>query len=396
MKVLVDNYNNICYIDNIISMVWNGADGTNESLNRCVCTLRNKLGADANWIITHHGLGYRLRVTDGDDHDRLTLKSKPVDAAPVLKTARELLGFRSAANLEAAERIVRNWLDFNEPDPSAWVFLAEIAALKAIRGFVEPLSAAGAGIYAAHMARRLKADFPMAMALEGWFQAVILGTPGGIELIEKAQQAAPDDAGIALYRAWAYLNDGRIKAAIETMDLVEDTGITGAIPSAAVFKTALLFLDGQIYEARASSSRNVKAFPWDSGGFYVGSIIESYIGDHEEALRLARIALEINPDMEFLKHNIAYISACAGDLEAPEYIELAATSYSQRVPVCSQMVPAALALHGPVAARAVLERAITSGCPNRGLIKHDPRFQQIYRKIEGRMEPLGSPEDNLA
>ena len=384
------NYNRVCSIESIIASVWNGRIASNESLNRCVSTLRKKLGADAHCIFTHHGHGYRFYVP-GERAPEPSSAMKNADSVyAVIAQGRELIGFRNAHNLDAARQFIRNWVAANEPCADGCAFTAEIETMRAIRGFIDPLSAARMGVHSAGMALKLRPGHPLATAIKGWFEAVSLGVASRAEQIDHAIVASPHDPRLRVYRALAYAVEGDLQAGLTALSSIENFGRSGAIPSGAVLRTALLSLSGEIEEASKSIRANMTMFPWDPAAFFVSSIIESAIGNFEEALRHAKIADKINGGGGFLHHNVAYMTSCAfgKDAASEAFNDFDATL--EYAPISSLSVPAVLALRGEEQAQAFLMTAIARGCPNRFMIKFDSRFADLYRRTENLMQAGGA------
>lgn len=376
----------------IVAEVWSGQPVTDQSVARCVYSLRRKLGEERNFVETVPKRGFRLSVP---------VRNLPGATAPrtVEKSARAaprayshyLEALHEANRQEPAsqERAVALLEEAVREDPEYAVALAAIAECRmyqSVRGYLLPADAGRLGVAACERALVLDPDLAPARAALGWFQGIIFrDTDRGLEIVEEALTADPSYARSHSYHAWLLRSIGRFEEAVDSARTAYRLDPHSLLTLHALAWT--LFCAGAPEEALEMERRVRRDTPHvDAGHAYV-ALMAAYLGLLDEAVAAARDAARITGENPLIMTAVAYTFAVAGRTrDARALADEAAAAQLPRAPR-GHLAMSYVALGDAERAIRLLREARRERCPfflaarfdpRLGSLAGDPRVQNLF------------------
>jgi DNA-binding winged helix-turn-helix (wHTH) protein/Flp pilus assembly protein TadD len=371
LECLVQAEGAVVKLDDLIDKVWAEQVVGIESLNRCISTLRAKLGgAPQSIVATHHRRGYRLIPP---------LQRGPTATEPkltdVIEKSRDLRGLRTRAGLESAIVSLRDLADQDPADPRPWVMVADLEVARALYRHHPPRMVAARGLAATQAALARCSDHAGALGARGWFHAVIDGRGEALSDLDRAAANDPENWTVRFYRGWSLATLGRSAEGVD--ELRKAVAIRPSAPELPAALGHLLFCAGQAEEARRILEVAVESTPYDDLSLAMLASAESWFGRHQRALDLAREAVAWGDGAPTACVALAYVLARAGQMaEARAELTVLRGGPGLRAPP-SLLATALLEIEGANAARAALVEAEAEGCPYRGLAHTDPRLAGV-------------------
>jgi DNA-binding winged helix-turn-helix (wHTH) protein/Flp pilus assembly protein TadD len=354
--------------EQLLDIVWRERPVGIESLNRCISTLRGKLGAAGDLIETHHRRGYRL--ASASERDAL---ARTTAANALVQQATEYLGVRTSENLQAGIDLLDKALVIDPKCVPALRTICLIEVLRAGRRHVAPKVAAAAGLRAADAILAQAPDDAEALASRGLFRCMVFGETDGLEDLERAISLNGDSWFIRLFRGNALASLGRLEESVPDLRLASLMN-PGAPTPPSILGAVLLGL-GRIEEARELLQRATISMPYYDGPYSFLAAAESCRGDHDAAIAAAQKSVELAHGLSFARAALAHALALAGRVsEAKAEIE---RIRAQDPPPASLFAPVLWEIEGEQSARAMFEQAEIEGCPFRRLVPQDPRMAKF-------------------
>jgi len=375
LVILVEAAGSVVSTDSLLARVWPGEDVGVTSVARCLSTLRGKLGAEA--IETHYGLGYRFALPFVPVSTSVQHGSRPsTEVSQLLMQARDLIGRRTRQPQRLAILAAERAVALDPACGEGWALIAEIGVWQAIDRQSRPRAAAELVGRAAARALAIDPANATALGARGWCETAIIGDPAGLADCARAVELEPANWLLRVWYGWCLASlgrpdDGAAEAAI-------GVSLNPFAPAARALMGYLLFCAGRPGDARdamAEGGEYLHGHPLSLG---VTSLVKSWHGEHQEAIRAARRGFEEAVHPPTARVFLVDALARAGRIEEARR-ELAVPGgdleYLPAPP--SLLAPVLLGLEGPESALAALAEAEIEGCPYRGLVRQAPRLHAL-------------------
>jgi DNA-binding winged helix-turn-helix (wHTH) protein len=350
----------------LLDDVWLDKDVGISSLNRCICTLRQKLASGVK-IRTHSRRGYSLSIAGQKQPS-----STGVLVANLVDQARETLGLRLNANIQTAIRLLQEAIRLDPNFVPAQLHLAEVYGLAASRGYMPPRRASQLARDALAPLLQPDQDNAHALSLDGRLRILIEGDVTGRANIGRAAELAPNDWLVMTNVGIAKTGLGDLAGAIA--DCERALTLNPAAPGAIVALGWSLFCSrdfkraGKLLEDAMGFLPNQDYFP------LVLSYVQSSLMLHTAAIAAARRALALSGGDANARAALVCALALAGkEAEARREIERLRTG-KQALQSPTLLGRGLLVLEGPEALKASRREAEVQGCPYRFMAIHDPQL----------------------
>lgn len=368
----------------IAAAVWPGRKPTEQSIARCVATLRKTLRdrAGSHIVMSIYGSGVRLAVEieeaasafSGADETPILLPSGR-SAEELIRTTFEIVSPRNAEAFERGLSALRFGAEMHPDHGGLRCLMADLVAAQVFRGYRAGRDAVGPIAELTGQAFAAARPAPAAGAVRGWSIAALEGRAGiGLPLIDSAISAEPSAFLSYFYRAWVLAGTGRIEAALADIDRVLavsplERGLLG-------LKGWFLFCARRFEEADAFAAKCLDLRPDVDLLLFVRALAHAHLERPDAARDFARAALRLSGEDDYARTISAYVLARTGEVAAGRKLigELEARA-PQLVPTYVAAVHAAC---GDTArAAAWLRYARDERCPWYMFIDTDPRFEEI-------------------
>jgi len=370
---LVEAAGSLVSPDDLLERVWPGEAVGITSLSRCVSTLRRKLGGEV--LETHYGRGYRLALPVRPVSESVQ-RGPSTEVSQLLAQARSLTGLRDQRlAIRAAEHAV-------ELDPTCgggWALIAEIGVWQAIDRRLRPRAAAESVRRAAARALAIDPADATALGARGWCATAIEGHPAGLADCARAVELEPANWLLRLWYGWCLATLGRPGEGAS--EAAAGVSLNPFAPAARALLGYLLFCSGRPGEARDAMAEGVEYLHGHPLSLGVTSLVKSWHGEHQDAVRSARRACDEAIHSPTARLFLVGALASAGRIEEARR-EMSAASDLEDLPAPpSLLAPVVLALEGPKSALAALAEAEIEGCPYRGIVRDDPRLAALQTLV---------------
>jgi len=406
--------------------IWPKLTVTNETLNRLVFTLRQKLLSHKNIIVTHHGQGYRLNsgrdYSDADvdvDVEKAShhlaynshlmgghqLGKLGPDHTHILAFVKGIMGFRTEANLVAAARTLDDWHISYPPHPETLVARAEISITSSILGYSKFNSAFSVGWSAADEAEKLLSQSVSAenaalsnyaAAIKAWFEH--LDGAGQNSILARLQHAAerfPKDHRISFLLGWGLTHSGKILGALDALEnAIKLLGFQNKESltdnGCECLRAAILLAMGDAKNHHAVMVQLERKYPYSSWGQYISASYLLSIGD----LNGADTLIQKWRSIDYFSRKWAYLEAAFRKLTNDEFtainiIDNDSIVHKYKPHITAQIYPELLLFGTEKAAVAVLSATI-SRCPGRIFSKIDPNFALLYSALPAQAQSIST------
>lgn len=387
LEMLLDAPGAVVSKSEIAARLWPDRPASDDSIDRCAYLLRKPLrdagGEDV--IATAYGRGLSLRA----EVETLDAKAAPFHrpaASPrahildLWQTAYELAGNRTRDGFARAQEAIAAAAELDPGGAAIWSLSADIAAGRAIRGFLHPAEAAGMIERDAGRALGIAPDDSPARAVLGWARGALLGRAAeGLALLDRAVADDPLYGKARAYRSWLFAGAGRLGDAI---DDCEEGLAASPLNQGLLSLRAWLVLCAGDYERCGRLVLEALDLRPDAATLHlVASIADSLQERHELAVDSARRAVDASPEDPFQLTVLAYALACAGRADEAEALVQALTDAADVFAPPSFLAAAILALGRPAEALKHIRRGWEEGCPWRAFIGVDPRLAPLRAEI---------------
>lgn len=203
--------------DEVIRTVWNGRHTSDESLARCVSSLRRHLPGLR--IESVYGVGYRLVSTSlQSDPTVQSMTGVPSSAANAYFYASNLIEIRTERAMQVAMETLGTLLT-DHPDFAPGHVLAAHAIAIALAWGRLPNDGVALARAQAHLdaAERLRKDVPGALACRAWLSAIHWKFDEAERQFREAVEKHPGDANALVQQSWHLLACDRAPEALESL-----------------------------------------------------------------------------------------------------------------------------------------------------------------------------------
>jgi len=358
----------------LLEHIWPGEPVGNASLSRCVSTLRHKLGGEV--LETHYGRGYRIASPIRRASESVAQRSGPAtEVSQLLVQARDLIGRRTRTHQRLAIRAVERAVELDPTCGGGWALIAEIGVWQAIDRRLRPRAAAESVRRAAARALAIDPADATALGARGWCATAIEGHPAGLADCARAVELEPANWLLRLWYGWCLATLGRPGEGAS--EAAAGVSLNPFAPAARALLGYLLFCSGRPGEARDAMAEGVEYLHGHPLSLGVTSLVKSWHGEHQDAVRSARRACDEAIHSPTARLFLVGALASAGRIEEARR-EMSAASDLEDLPAPpSLLAPVVLALEGPKSALAALAEAEIEGCPYRGIVRNDPRLAAL-------------------
>ncbi len=391
LEMLLESRGVLVSRNEIAARLWPDRPASSDSIDRCSYLLRKPLrdAGGRDLIATAYGRGISLRVLvediDADAPEAMAVPAAPEPDAHILdlwQTAYELSGARTREGFARAHDAVAAALAHYPSEAAAWSLSADIAAGRAIRGFLRPYEAACMIEAAAGRALDLTPGITSARAVLGWARGVLEDRlDDGLALLDQALADEPGHARARAYRPWLLAASGRLNDALTD---AEQGLLTSPLDlNLLVLRAWLAFCVGDFRRLAQFLDEAAARRPDSSSLRLVRAALQSMRGEAAAAIESCRAAVAASPDDTFQLCALAHTLAIADKRAEAESIvrSLSHPNEALFTPPCSLAAPM-LALGRRAEALALIERARWEGCPWFAFAGVDPRFKPIRAEIE--------------
>lgn len=305
--------------DELIDRVWKGGEVSDSSIFRAVYRLRQAMaGVQGEEVLgTLYGSGFRITVpirarrAGPSSSVRSIVHTPAAGAVEAYLSAREYMGPRSPADLEAAVRALRYALECDRDYVAAWVGLAETRALQATRCLLEPREAGELAKEAAEQALARDAFCAPAYAIRGFVRAAVdFDIQTGLNDLDHAVDLDSDYWGSYFLRGWVLVGARRHDEAVAVMrQALELNPVSRTVSGLYAFS---LYAAGRPDEALYWARELAKRFDNVDNAHLIASVVASLHGLHEEAIAFGRRAAQLAPETPLMHTSLAYSLAVAG------------------------------------------------------------------------------------
>lgn len=385
LELLLESEGGVVSKADIAARLWPDRPPSDDSIDRCAYLLRKPLreAGYGDLIATAYGRGLSLRakvevVESG--------AAAPGDGAQttqlldLLQTVYELVAAGTRDSYARAHSAVAAASERGAVSPTVWSLSADVAAARAIRGYLPSREAAGMIEADAGRSLAQAPDFPAALAVLGWARAALSPGAGadGLALLDQAVARAPAYGKARAYRAWALARLDRLPEAIHD---AEEGLAASPYNQALLSLVAWLHLCcGDIDKSARLVEEGLRMRP-DGGWLHLAAaVVASVTGRHQEAEEAVRRGLEAVPGDPAMLLTLAAVLAASGRKDEAE-LSLASAAPDGAAPLCLFAAPALLALGREDDATAVLTRGRDEGCPWFAFVHRDPRLFPLRDRI---------------
>lgn len=370
--------------DEVVQAVWRGGVASDESISRAVYRLRLAMQAAGGppVVTTVYNGGYRIacpilhtpeiHAVHSTAPSGSSASNRHSVVLPMMLSGREFAARQTPQDLRIALEAARAATALDPQYPPAWVTLAELHILQAMRGVAPALECGQQAKDAANKALDIEATCAPAIAMRGWVQALIeRRLAPGLEDLEHALKYDPHCWRSFVLKAAVMQALGDHEAAISMARRAQGLNAFAITASAAL--PLYLLLAGRANEAQSCAQDLVQRFPNLDSVQDILSVVLSAQGQHEQALIHAHRAAELSPHTPLMQTQLAYALARTGRSEEARHV-LAALRQGELPPPWASMAPVYLALEEPQTCLELLAQARAQGQPQFYALRDDPRL----------------------
>jgi DNA-binding winged helix-turn-helix (wHTH) protein/tetratricopeptide (TPR) repeat protein len=370
--------------DQLISGIWGDGAVSDESLSRCVYTLRRALsrpdGQDVVKTVYGGGLRICVPVLMGPDEAEDDPLIPPATSSPAVirrwRMGWEQAGGRSRGSLERAlVTFQRAW----EEDPASLAIPLTIVALQISqvnRGYIASRDAAdAAGKIIASILEKAP-GYPPAIACRAYFRAVVdRQMSAALAELDWAVQAMAQNHHAGYCRAWVLSGMGRLDEAVREIErwihsVSPERGYTAAY-------TWMLYCAGRFDDALNYAQRALDERPENDLVYTTISAIHALRGNAEGAIEAAAKAMEFAGGESIAEDHLAYAYAVAGRSDDARNLLLKTNERNDPLSPFITKAPAWLALGHPEKALEALRDSDNRREPLFFFAQYDPRFAAL-------------------
>lgn len=385
--------------DELLSEVWADQNASEESLTRCIHSLRKVLGdTDSTPVIeTLHRRGYRcaLPVTPvpGPAQPPLSPRFENIEQAhEYYQRGLTRMSFRHSGDMEQASRCFEQAIELDPDYKAAYIGLAEAIIVRTGLGWLRSKDSSGVLRQLRERVLAIDPNFAEALALAAFIRACFDWDWAGAEqdlARAEALQSSPSLAGFVRgYLAYCQLETAsalkQFRAAVE---------LAPYVPHYHEMLVHALLAEGDTAGALESARRAVEMMPSVNTVHSVYSIAARHARQHEIARSAAERAVQLS-ERELLPLIATAEAMWTADRteEARRIQDEIRQIFAARLPMWSVTAELTLMLDGPDAALTSLESACAEECfllpvmlANPGVLslRDHPRFQAIEQRVFG-------------
>ncbi len=405
LEALVRRQGMVASKDELLSEVWADQNASEESLTRCIHSLRKVLSdADSTPVIeTLHRRGYRcaLPVTPvaGPAQPPTSPQFENVEQAhEYYQRGLTRLSFRHSGDLDQASRCFQQAIELDPDYKAAYIGLAEAIILRTGLGWLRSKDSSRVLRQLRDRVLAIDPNFAEALALAAFIRASFewdwIGAEQELARAEQLQSSPSLVGFVRGYLAYCQLQTSsalaQFRAAVESAPY---------IPHFHEMFVHALIANGDTAGALEAARLAVELMPSVSTIHTVYSIAARHAQEHELSWSAAERALQLS------ERELLPLVATAEALSTADRVDEARrlqdeirTIFSERLPMSSVTAELTLMLEGPEAALTALESACGEECyilpvmlANPGLLslqKH-PRFEAIELRVFGKRRQSG-------
>jgi DNA-binding winged helix-turn-helix (wHTH) protein/predicted Zn-dependent protease len=370
--------------DQLVRNVWGDGAVSDESLSRCVYTLRRALHrSDGQEVVkTVYGGGLRICVPvlegkeDTRDDPLVCPSTTSEEALRLWRMGWEQAGDRSRGGLERAQVTFRRAY---EQDPTSLtipltIIVCGISQLN--RGYLTSRAAAEAADEIIARVLKQAPRYPPVIACQAYYRAVVDRQMfAALAELDWAVQAMPHDYHAGFCRAWILSGMGRLDEAVHETERVVRTASPERGHAAA--HAWMLFCARRFDDALSYAQDALRDRPENDLMHAVISSIHAVQGNSGEAIDAAMRAIEFSNDEPVTEAPLAYAYAVAGESNAALAVMRKLERRNDRTGPSFVKAPVWLALGDRERAMAALRDSDDRREPLFFYAQHDPRLAAL-------------------
>ncbi len=367
--------------DQLAHNIWGDAAVTDESLSRCVYTLRRALHrpGDRKIVRTVYGGGLRLCVPaleqadDAQDDPLLPPATSTPASLRLWRVGWEQAGRRTRDDLERALETFGRAYD---EDPSSLVIpltILNCLITQASRGHTTAQIAADKADEIVARALEQAPRYSPVIAGQAWFHAVVdRRICSALAVLDRAVEEMPHDYHAAFCRAWVMSGVGSLDEAAREMERVVYAATPERDYMALYMK--ILFCAGRFDEALSYARRALQHRPDNDLVYAVMSEIHAVRGNADASITAADQAMKLSGGEAIVQTSLAYAYAAAGGSDAARAVMQSLDGQIDLPVLLASRAPVWLALDYPERALTMLRAADHHRDPLFFFAHRDPRL----------------------
>ena len=297
-----------------------GEDPSDAAIDRCAYLLRKALGDHGGELIRSvYGRGFQLvpKISIDDQDEPYVTRYCELDS--IVNMATNASNEYFEGDLERAFELAKTIILTNPSSPVALAAYGDLAIARLQRGHMPVVDAKRALTLSAKVALELVPNFPPAIAQRGWMLAVTgRNSARGLELLDRALAADPDNGIVRSYKAWAYVARGDLDSAVDCSFGL--TATSSMRRENLMFGAWCLLCKGDLEETNKNLEKFLADDPDYDFALGISAVHQCIIGARAKALAAAERAVHASHEDGSALSVLGYVLAANGEIKRAEMI----------------------------------------------------------------------------